>query len=268
MLKKSGLVHAASGRRAVRRLGGLESLKAFCKRAIRPPLAGKQCPAARRAACCRRPAAAKSQFAKALGNETGRPTLVLDIGSLMGSLVGPNRSQHPPGAADRRRDGAGRAVSRRMRKGPERRGFQRPDRQRRLGPAVRHVSVVAQRPRVRRVCRGDLQRHLEAAAGICRAERFDGVFFLDLPDDKQRQAIWQIYVAQYQLDRSQQAAGGRSVDRRRDQSLLPIGGPAWICRSPRPPRTSCRWPARRPSRSRSCGSGRRALPSCRSAGDL
>jgi SpoVK/Ycf46/Vps4 family AAA+-type ATPase len=29
----------------------------------------------------------KSQFCKALGNETGRPTLLLDIGSLMGSLV-------------------------------------------------------------------------------------------------------------------------------------------------------------------------------------
>ncbi len=27
-------------------------------------------------------------FAKALGNETGRPTRLLDVGSLMGSLVG------------------------------------------------------------------------------------------------------------------------------------------------------------------------------------
>ena len=31
-------------------------------------------------------------FAKALGNETGRPTLTLDIGSLMGSLVGQTES--------------------------------------------------------------------------------------------------------------------------------------------------------------------------------
>jgi SpoVK/Ycf46/Vps4 family AAA+-type ATPase len=29
------------------------------------------------------------------------------------------------------------------------------------------------------------------------------VFFLDLPDAAQRQAIWQIYLGQYQLDRSQ-----------------------------------------------------------------
>jgi SpoVK/Ycf46/Vps4 family AAA+-type ATPase len=34
------------------------------------------------------PGTGKSAFAKALGNETGRPTLTLDVGSLMGSLVG------------------------------------------------------------------------------------------------------------------------------------------------------------------------------------
>ena len=36
-----------------------------------------------------------------------------------------------------------------------------------------------------------------------RAERFDGIFFLDLPDANQRQAIWQIYVAKYALDAAQ-----------------------------------------------------------------
>jgi len=32
------------------------------------------------------PGCGKSQFAKTLGNETGRPTLVLDVGSLMALL--------------------------------------------------------------------------------------------------------------------------------------------------------------------------------------
>src|SRR5436309_10744120 len=36
-----------------------------------------------------------------------------------------------------------------------------------------------------------------------RAERYDGVFFLDLPDADQRQAIWTIYLDQYQLDAGQ-----------------------------------------------------------------
>ena len=33
-----------------------------------------------------------SQFAKALGKETGRPTVVLDVGNLLGSLVGESES--------------------------------------------------------------------------------------------------------------------------------------------------------------------------------
>jgi SpoVK/Ycf46/Vps4 family AAA+-type ATPase len=34
------------------------------------------------------PGVGKSCFAKALGNEAGRPTLLLDVGALYGSLVG------------------------------------------------------------------------------------------------------------------------------------------------------------------------------------
>ncbi len=36
-----------------------------------------------------------------------------------------------------------------------------------------------------------------------RAERFDGIFFLDLPSDAQRDAIWQIYLKEFALDASQ-----------------------------------------------------------------
>ena len=38
------------------------------------------------------PGVGKSQFAKCLGKETGRPTLILDVGALMGSLVGQTES--------------------------------------------------------------------------------------------------------------------------------------------------------------------------------
>ena len=36
-----------------------------------------------------------------------------------------------------------------------------------------------------------------------RAERFDGVFFLDLPGPDERRAIWQMYLQQFELDASQ-----------------------------------------------------------------
>ncbi|NBP72907.1 MAG: AAA family ATPase, partial [Alphaproteobacteria bacterium] len=38
---------------------------------------------------------------------------------------------------------------------------------------------------------------------FARAERFDGVFFLDLPGREQKDAIWEIYLAEYGLDDSQ-----------------------------------------------------------------
>ncbi len=36
-----------------------------------------------------------------------------------------------------------------------------------------------------------------------RAERFDGCFFLDLPLEAERQAIWELYLSQFALDASQ-----------------------------------------------------------------
>jgi len=87
MLKKSGLLTLHRGTECFADLGGLDSLKSFCARAIS---------ASRRTGAARArgvlllspPGCGKSQFAKALGNEMGRPTLVMDIGALMGSLVG------------------------------------------------------------------------------------------------------------------------------------------------------------------------------------
>ena len=35
---------------------------------------------------------------------------------------------------------------------------------------------------------------------FARAERFDGVFFVDLPGEKQREDIWEIYTRHYGLD--------------------------------------------------------------------
>jgi SpoVK/Ycf46/Vps4 family AAA+-type ATPase len=38
---------------------------------------------------------------------------------------------------------------------------------------------------------------------FCRAERWDSLFFLDLPGREQKDAIWRIYLDQFQLDRNQ-----------------------------------------------------------------
>ena len=38
---------------------------------------------------------------------------------------------------------------------------------------------------------------------LTRAERFDGVFYIDLPCQSQRQAIWEIYLEQFGVNRDQ-----------------------------------------------------------------
>jgi hypothetical protein len=96
MLKKSGLLQLHRGSERFADLGGLDALKQFCTRAL---AGGKRnCAAATANSVARArargvmllspPGCGKSAFCKALGNETGRPTLILDVGALMGSLVG------------------------------------------------------------------------------------------------------------------------------------------------------------------------------------
>src|SRR6266705_3756711 len=83
-LRKNNLLTLHRGQERFDSLGGLANLKNFCRRALQP---GKRVKP-RGVLLLGVPGTGKSAFCKALGNETGRPTLVLDIGALMGSLVG------------------------------------------------------------------------------------------------------------------------------------------------------------------------------------
>lgn len=88
MLKKSGLLELHRGREDFSILGGLSSRKSFCKRALLQPGRGNPVKRPRGVLLLSPPGCGKSQFCKSLGNEVGRPVLILDIGTLMGSLVG------------------------------------------------------------------------------------------------------------------------------------------------------------------------------------
>jgi len=56
-----------------------------------------------------------------------------------------------------------------------------------------------------------------------RAERFDGVFFVDLPGQREKQTIWQMYLERFGLNLKQQRPV--RLDRSRDSGLLPALGP-------------------------------------------
>src|SRR5262249_25664298 len=84
MLKKNNLLTLHRGAERFDSLGGLTNLKEFCHKARRPGQAVRP----RGVLLLGVPGTGKSAFAKSLGCETGRPTLILDLGALYGSLVG------------------------------------------------------------------------------------------------------------------------------------------------------------------------------------
>ena len=96
-LLKSGLLSLHRGAELFADLGGLESLKSFCLRALRRRTGGRATEKPRGVLLLGVPGTGKSAFCKALGNETGRPTLTLDVGSLMGSLVGQSEERNHTG---------------------------------------------------------------------------------------------------------------------------------------------------------------------------
>jgi SpoVK/Ycf46/Vps4 family AAA+-type ATPase len=87
-LKKSGMLQLYRGQEDFSRLGGLAALKAFCRRSLLQPSRTNPHKRAKGVLLLGVPGVGKSAFCKCLGTEVGRPTLILDVGALYGSLVG------------------------------------------------------------------------------------------------------------------------------------------------------------------------------------
>lgn len=202
MLKKSGLLELHHGGETFDDLGGLNAVKAFCRQAlaIRPvddPVH------ARGIMLLGVPGTGKSAFAKALGNETGRPTLVLDIGALMGSLVGQTEQNVRQALKivdamapcilfcdEIEKALAGSASSGQTDSGVSARLF---------GALLTWLSDHESDVFFIGTC-NDISK---LPPEFSRAERFDGVFFLDLPSVAEKAAIWTMYLAKFQLDAKQ-----------------------------------------------------------------
>jgi len=200
-LKKSGLLQLYRGGERFDGLGGLQSLKSFTLRAMRRQGHRDPLRRPRGVLLLGVPGTGKSAFAKALGSETNRPTFILDIGSLMGSLVGSTEANILQ--ALKIVDAMAPCVC-----------F--------LDEVEKALSVVngsgdsGVSARLFGTFLTWLNDHDSDVFTICtcndisklppefsRAERFDGVFFLDLPDRDQKQKIWEIYLRLFDLDAGQ-----------------------------------------------------------------
>jgi hypothetical protein len=196
-LKKNNLLTLYRGGERFDALGGLANLKDFCGRALRP---GRRV-AARGVLLLGVPGVGKSAFARCLGNETGRPTLLLDLGALYGSLLGATEANIRQ--VLRVADAMSPAIL-----------FCDEVEKALAGVGASGDSGVATR------LFGTLLSWLSDRTSDCffigtcndisklppeftRAERFDGVFFLDLPTAAEKDAIWQLYRRQFGIPDAQ-----------------------------------------------------------------
>ncbi len=197
-LKKNNLLTLHRGQEDFRSLGGLDALKDFCKRALsrsRPNTAVKP-----RGVMLLSPAGCgKSMFCKALGKETGRPTLILDVGALMGSLVGQTETNIRQ--ALRILDAMSPCIAfidevEKALSGVASSGSTDSGVSARLFGTI--LSWMADHETdVFVVCTSnDISR---LPPEFTRAERFDATFFIDLPSRAEKDRIWALYYQQFQI---------------------------------------------------------------------
>lgn len=198
MLKKSGILQMHRGKEAFDELGGLEGLKSFCKKALNTKENNPTRP--KGILLLGVPGTGKSAFAKALGNETNRPTLILDVGALFGSLVGQTE--------ERIRQALKIADA--------------------MSPCVLFVDEIEKAlsgtggegdggvsTRLFGTLLTWLNDHTSDVffVGTCndvsklppefsRAERFDGIFFMDLPSQDERLKIWDLWMPHFRIQDS------------------------------------------------------------------
>ncbi len=202
-LKKSGLMQLYRGTEDFSSLGGLASLKAFTKRALLQPSRSNPLKRPRGVLLLSPPGCGKSQFCKCLGRETGRPVLMLDVGTLMGSLVGQTeeRTRQALQIADAMApcvimiDEVEKAFSGVGNSGQTDSGVS----SRMFGSFLSWLNDHESDVFV--VCTANDVAKLPPE--FARAERFDAIFFLDFPGREQKQAIWNIYLDLFEIDRDQ-----------------------------------------------------------------
>jgi hypothetical protein len=191
MLEKTNALTLHRGKEAFDALGGLENLKDFTRRSLRPGNPTR----AKGVLLLGPPGTGKSAFAKALGNETGRPTLLFDMNSLMSKFVGESEGNLKSALAvadamapcvlfvdeiEKALAGGG-SSAHAGDSGTSKRMFGAL-----LSWMNDHTSDV--------YFVGTMNDVRAMPPEFARAGRFDGVFFIDLPTREEKDKIWELYL--------------------------------------------------------------------------
>ncbi len=192
-LRKQNLLTLHRGGATFADLGGLTALKEFCRRALQPGRSTK----ARGALLLSPPGCGKSAFCRSLGNEVGRPVLSLDLGALYGSLVGETERNVRQALAIADAMAPAILFVDELEKGLS--GTQ--------GTGDSGVSTRLFGTLLTWLADHESDVFFIGTANdisrlppeFTRAERLDGVFFVDLPTAEQRRDIWTQYRRQYDI---------------------------------------------------------------------
>lgn len=173
-------------------IGGLDNLKDFCLGTIASPLS-------RGVMLLGVPGTGKSMFAKALGNEANLPTLSLDFGRLFGSFIGQSEQQTREALAvvdamapcilfiDEIEKGLSGTQSSHLTDGGTG--------SRVFGSFLTWLNDHTSKVFVIATC-NDITK---IPPEFLRAERWDAIFFVDLPTHPEQAQILNLYQSQYQV---------------------------------------------------------------------
>jgi len=173
-------------------LGGLENLKSFCRKVVASPHS-------RGVLLLGVPGTGKSHFAKGLGKELGLPTPGLDFGRMFGSLVGESegRIREALSVIDAFSpcilfiDEIEKGLSGIQSSGSTDGGTG----SRVFGTFLTWLNDHRSRVFVVATCNDVSKMPPE----FLRAERWDAIFFVDLPTERERRIILKLYQDQYQV---------------------------------------------------------------------
>lgn len=199
-LRKSGLLEMYRGTETFDDLGGLGAMKSFCLRALRSRSRRAE---PRGILILGVPGTGKSEFAKRLGNEVGRPTILVDLGHLKGGLVG--ETERRTRQALRQLSATARNIAffdevEKMASGVQSSG--QSDGGVSAGQFGTLLGHMADHPGESFFIftANDISK---LPPEFTRAERLDAIFFVDLPGAEGRRAIWDIHRRAFELDPDQ-----------------------------------------------------------------
>ena len=192
LVKKNASLDFSTFKEGFNSLGGMNQLKDFSLRTIMSPHS-------RGIVLLGPPGTGKSHFAKALGNEVGLPTLLLDFGRMFGSLVGQSeeRIRQSLGTADAMSpcvlfiDEMEKGLSGMASSGSSDGG---------TGSRVFSTFLTWCQDHTSKVyIVGTVNDVHKIAPEFLRAERWDAMFFIDLPTEKERMDILKIWMDFFKL---------------------------------------------------------------------